>query len=132
MWGKSLWIFLGVQLHFTIDLFYTVKEDGKEKLCIYKLNSGTTYTLENGKTEAAVWNDQIFVCDENGNAELRSLNDPLIVTKEFKLPYTLRSNLDNTPRVIPVGKNLAFVTSEKTVVLIDKELKEVASFSTEA
>lgn len=44
----------------------------------------------------------------------------------------LRSNLDNTPRVIPVGKNLAFVTSEKTVVLIDKELKEVASFSTEA
>ncbi|MEI3083060.1 MAG: hypothetical protein V8S85_03355 [Oscillospiraceae bacterium] len=39
---------------------------------------------------------------------------------------------DNAPRVIPVGKNLAFVTSEKTVVLIDKELKEVASFSTEA
>ena len=73
--------FLGVQLHFTIDLFYTVKEDGKEKLCIYKLNSGTAYTLENGKTEAAVWNDQIFVCDENGNAELRSLNDPLIVTR---------------------------------------------------
>jgi len=34
--------------------------------------------------------------------------------------------------VIPVGKNLAFVTSEKTVVLIDKELEEVASFSTEA
>lgn len=54
------------------------------------------------------------------------------MTKEFKLPYTLRSNLDNAPRVIPVGKNLAFVTSEKTVVLIDKELKEVASFSTEA
>ena len=52
-----------------------MKEDGKEKLCIYKLNSGTAYTLENGKTEAAVWNDQIFVCDENGNAELRSLND---------------------------------------------------------
>ena len=113
-------------------LFYTVKEDGKKKLCIYKLNSGTAYTLENGKTEAAVWNDQIFVCDENGNAELRSLNDPLIVTKAFKLPYTLRSNLDNAPRVIPVGKNLAFVTSEKTVVLIDKVLKEVASFSTEA
>lgn len=44
----------------------------------------------------------------------------------------LQSNLDNAPRVIPVGKNLAFVTSEKTVVLIDKELKEVASFSTEA
>lgn len=44
----------------------------------------------------------------------------------------LQSNLDNTPRVIPVGKNLAFVTSEKTVVLIDKELKEVASLSTEA
>jgi len=65
-----------------------VKEDGKKKLCIYKLNSGTTYTL--------------------------------------------RSNLDNAPRVIPVGKNLAFVTSEKTVVLIDKVLKEVASFSTEA
>lgn len=41
----------------------------------------------------------------------------------------LRSNLDNAPRVIPVGKNLAFVTSEKTVVLIDKERKEVASFS---
>lgn len=41
----------------------------------------------------------------------------------------LRSNSDNAPRVIPVGKNLAFVTSEKTVVLIDKELKEVASFS---
>ena len=40
--------------------------------------------------------------------------------------------MDNTPRVIPVGKNLAFVTSEKTVVLNDKELKEVASFSTEA
>ena len=40
--------------------------------------------------------------------------------------------MDNTPHVIPVGKNLAFVTSEKTVVLIDKELKEVASFSTEA
>ena len=38
----------------------------------------------------------------------------------------------DTSRVIPVGKNLAFVTSEKTVVLIDKELKEVASFSTEA
>lgn len=68
-----------------------MKEDGKKKLCIYELNSGTAYTLENGKTEAAVWNDQIFVCDENGNAELRSLNDPLIVTKEFKLPYTLRS-----------------------------------------
>lgn len=109
-----------------------MKEDGKEKLCIYKLNSGTAYTLENGKTEAAVWNDQIFVCDENGNAELRSLNDPLVVTKEFKLPYTLRSNSDNAPRVIPVGKNLAFVTSEKTVVLIDKVLKEGASFSTEA
>jgi len=108
-----------------------VKEDGKEKLCIYKLNSGTAYTLENGKTEAAVWNDQIFVCDENGNAELRSLNDPLIVM-EFKLPYTLRSTSAYSPRVIPVGKNLAFVTSEKTVVLIDKELKEVASFSTEA
>ena len=45
-------------------LFYTVKEDGKKKLCIYELNSGTAYTLENGKTEAAVWNDQIFVCDE--------------------------------------------------------------------
>ena len=44
----------------------------------------------------------------------------------------LRSTSDNAPRVIPVGKNLAFVTSEKTVVLIDKELKEVASFSTEA
>lgn len=58
-----------------------MKEDGKKKLCIYELNSGTAYTLENGKTEAAVWNDQIFVCDENGNAELRSLNDPLIVTK---------------------------------------------------
>lgn len=113
-------------------LFYTVKEDGKKKLCIYELNSGTAYTLENGKTEAAVWNDQIFVCDENGNAELRSLNDPLIVTKEFKLPYTLRSTSAYLPRVIPVGKNLAFVTSEKTVVLIDKELKEVASFSTEA
>lgn len=113
-------------------LFYTVKEDGKKKLCIYKLNSGTAYTLENGKTEAAVWNDQIFVCDENGNAELRSLNDPLIVTKEFKLPYTLRSTSAYSPRVIPVGKNLAFVTSEKTVVLIDKELKEIASFSTEA
>ncbi len=98
-----------------------MKEDGKEKLCIYKLNSGTAYTLENGKTEAAVWNDQIFVCDENGNAELRSLNDPLIVTKEFKLPYTLRSTLAYLPRVIPVGKNLAFVTSEKTVVLIDKD-----------
>ena len=109
-----------------------MKEDGKEKLCIYKLNSGTAYTLENGKTEAAVWNDQIFVCDENGNAELRSLNDPLLVTKEFKLPYTLRSTSAYSPRVIPVGKNLAFVTSEKTVVLIDKELKEVASFSTEA
>ena len=113
-------------------LFYTVKEDGKKKLCIYKLNSGTAYTLENSKTEAAVWNDQIFVCDENGNAELRSLNDPLVVTKEFKLPYTLRSTLDNAPRVIPVGKNLAFVTSEKKIVLIDKVLKEVASFSTEA
>ena len=55
-----------------------------------------------------------------------------MVTKEFKLPYTLRSTSAYSPRVIPVGKNLAFVTSEKTVVLIDKELKEVASFSTEA
>lgn len=44
----------------------------------------------------------------------------------------LRSTSAYLPRVIPVGKNLAFVTSEKTVVLIDKELKEVASFSTEA
>jgi hypothetical protein len=41
----------------------------------------------------------------------------------------LRSTSAYSPRVIPVGKNLAFVTSEKTVVLIDKERKEVASFS---
>lgn len=110
-----------------------MKEDGKKKLCIYKLNSGTAYTLENGKTEAAVWNGQIVICDEDGNAELRSLSDPLTVTKEFKLPYALRSNPSGySTRLIPVGKNLAFVTSEKTVVLIDKELKEVASFSTEA
>lgn len=124
---ESVW-FIGAYEDY---LFYTVKEDGKKKLCIYKLDSGTAYTLENGKTEAAVWNDQIFVCDENGNAELRSLNDPLAVTKEFKLPYTLRSDLTYAPRVLPVGKNLAFVTSEKKVVLLGKEFKEVASFSVE-
>lgn len=111
-------------------LFYTVKEDGKKKLCIYKLNSGTKYTLENGKTEAAVWNDQIFVCDENGNAELRSLSDPLTVTKEFKLPYALRSNPSGySTRLIPVGKNLAFITEDRMVILINKDFKEVASFS---
>ena len=68
------------------------------------------------------------------NAELRSADiDPLSVTEgRSELPYTLRSTSAYSPRVIPVGKNLAFVTSEKTVVLIDKELKEVASFSTEA
>ena len=107
-----------------------MKEDGKKKLCIYELNSGTAYTLENGKTEAAVWNDQIFVCDEDGNAELRSLSDPLTVTKEFKLPYALRSNPSGySTRLIPVGKNLAFITEDRMVILINKDFKEVASFS---
>lgn len=57
---------------------------------------------------------------------------PFRSRRRTKSRRRLQSNLDNAPRVIPVGKNLAFVTSEKTVVLIDKELKEVASFSTEA
>lgn len=114
-------------------LFYTVKEDGKKKLCIYKLNSGTKYTLDNGKTEAAVWNGQIVICDEDGNAELRSLSDPLTVTKEFKLPYALRSNPSGySTRLIPVGKNLAFITEDRMVILINKDFKEVASFSVKA
>lgn len=124
--AESVW-FLGVYDDY---LFYNVEEDGRRKLCIYKLASGTAYTLDNGKTEAAVWNGQIVICDEDGNAELRSLSDPLTVTKEFKLPYALRSNPSGySTRLIPVGKNLAFITEDRMVILINKDFKEVASFS---
>ncbi len=110
-----------------------MKEDGKKKLCIYELTRSVPHIRsKTARRKLTRPERQIFVCNENGQRGARSLNDPLILTKEFKLPYTLRSTSAYSPRVIPVGKNLAFVTSEKTVVLIDKERKEVASFSTEA
>ena len=129
-------------------LFYTmydaVKKDntitgGNLKLCLYDLKNGTTYTLGSGKTEAAIWNGQIFACDENGNAELRELGDPTVVTKEFRLPNALMSGL-NVPasRVIPVGNNLGFVidgtagdSAMAKVILINSNLKQVASITTE-
>ena len=91
------------------------------------------------RLEAAIWNGQIFACDENGNAELRELGDPTVVTKEFRLPNALMSGL-NVPasRVIPVGNNLGFVidgtagdSAMAKVILINSDLKQVASITTE-
>ena len=78
---------------------------GTMRFYLYNLNSGTDYTLGNDKIEGTVWNDQIFLCDKAGNAELRSLQDPMIVTKEFKLPNALLGNISTSARlVLAVGK----------------------------
>ena len=107
---------------------------GTMRFYLYNLNSGTDYTLGNDKIEGTVWNDQIFLCDKAGNAELRSLQDPMIVTKEFKLPNALLGNISTSARlVLAVGKNLAFATdgegSQVKIILMNSEWKELTSFT---
>lgn len=107
---------------------------GTMRFYLYNLNSGTDYTLGNDKIEGTVWNDQIFLCDKAGNAELRSLQDPMIVTKEFKLPNALLGNISTSARlVLAVGKNLAFATdgegSQVKILLMNSEWKELTSFT---
>lgn len=107
---------------------------GTMRFYLYNLNSGTNYTLGNDKIEGTVWNDQIFLCDKAGNAELRSLQDPTIVTKEFKLPNALLGNISTSARlVLAVGKNLAFATdgegSQVKIILMNSEWKELTSFT---
>ena len=109
------------------------------KLYLYDLKNGTTYTLGSGKTEAAIWNGKIFICDGDGNAELRELRDPMVVTKEFKLPYALMSGVNvQANLVIPVGNNLGFLANGTAgdsamakVILINSDFNEVAAITVE-
>lgn len=126
------------------NMYDAVKKDnvvtgGEMKMYLYDLKNGTTYTLGSGKTEAAIWNGKIFTCDEDGNAELRELRDPAVVTKTFKLPYALMSGVNvQANLVIPVGNNLGFITdgtagdsSMAKVILINSEFDEVAVITVE-
>ena len=109
---------------------------GEMKMYLYDLKNGTTYTLGSGKTEAAIWNGNIFVCDGDGNAELRELRDP---TKAFKLPYALMSGVNvQTNLVIPVGKNLGFIvdgtagdSAMAKVILINSDLNAITAITVE-
>lgn len=141
---ESVW-FIGA---YADALFYNMYDavkkdnvvtDGEMKLYLYDLKNGTTYTLGRGKTEAAIWNGQIFACDEDGNAELRELRNPSVVTKEFKLPNALMSGLNvHASRVIPVGNNLGFIvdgaagdSAMAKVILINSDFNEVAAITVE-
>lgn len=112
---------------------------GEMKMYLYDLKNGTTYTLGSGKTEAAIWNGNIFVCDGDGNAELRELRDPTVVTKAFKLPYALMSGVNvQTNLVIPVGKNLGFIvdgtagdSAMAKVILINSDLNAITAITVE-
>lgn len=104
---------------------------------IYNLQYDSTYTFDSGKTEAVIWNDQIFLCDQDGNAELRSLSNPMTIMKAFQLPFKMLSGpIGDAALVLTTGDYLAFATivesagSVTDVVLIDRTFEIAGAFTT--
>lgn len=118
-------------------IYNTDESNSGFRLCVRDLMQGIT--LYNGKSYSsiAIWNNCLVTSDLDGSAQLRFVNDPETIIKEFQLPTSLLESANSESSLLGVGSKLAVLSGnrsesyvEGTVYLYDSSIKKMGEFRT--